>query len=748
MASIEYVVNATDAASRVFEKIGLSADDLGHQLDELGKRVADPEVRLDDAKFTLGMVKAAERLDKLSAKIADPKVEIDTAKAQVEILRINAMLDRLGAKKVDVTVDVNRSLRSRLGGAFFGLGGGTGGDGGFISQLKNILGGSAAGGAQGGGIFAGQLGPVGIGAAIAAAMAFGPAGIPLGLGALVGGGAAGGGLILGSAANKQLQALGKSLASAKGPQRAAILSQMQALRQQNAGPLALFGAFQDVGTTAKTTFSQALEAPGAGNVLTGAAGPSFLTGLEGILKQVAGFVKAIGPQLGDMFRASLPFLSMFAKILEQSAKILLPAFTQSLKQLAPFIPQLTKAFVVLVQGLADFIKNLGPGMKDSVTVFLGAAELIKGILIVLAKGADYTAKFFANFGHVSVDVARAAVKAWDWLRQQSVILWHQIVDDASKAWHAIVAAASSAWAILLKGVKDAIGTILHLFGGLPSQAIHAMAGLGRSLASFMRAAWDDMWSAAKSVAGDIWNWLTGWVHDLPGFLRKILGISSPSSVFFDIGHMMMLGLEKGIKHGAGTALNAAKRTVDALANQGTAGGGPVSADAAGAMRYAQSQFGRYGWSMGLWPALRDLWTRESGWSRFAYNASSGATGIPQALPYTKMPRAAWLPSQGGSASAGAQVNWGLSYIAQRYGNPGAAWAHEMQFGWYDRGGWLPPGLSLALNQTGKPERVGGTGTTYNINIAVPVAANKAEVGRQVVEAIREFEKRSGPGWRR
>lgn len=76
--------------------------------------------------------------------------------------------------------------------------------------------------------------------------------------------------------------------------------------------------------------------------------------------------------------------------------------------------------------------------------------------------------------------------------------------------------------------------------------------------------------------------------------------------------------------------------------------------------------------------LAVLWTRESGWNYHAYNASSGAYGIPQALPGTKM------------ASFGAdwrnsyiiQVNWGLNYIKTRYGSPCSAWSHEIKFGWY------------------------------------------------------------------
>jgi len=115
-----------------------------------------------------------------------------------------------------------------------------------------------------------------------------------------------------------------------------------------------------------------------------------------------------------------------------------------------------------------------------------------------------------------------------------------------------------------------------------------------------------------------------------------------------------------------------------------------------------------------WPALLALWTRESGWNRFARNPSSGAYGIPQALPPSKMGPDANPPV----SSAGAQIMWGLNYIAGRYGNPGTAWAHETAFGWYDRGGLLKPGLTLALNTSGRAEQVlpaGAGGVTVVLN---------------------------------
>ena len=85
-----------------------------------------------------------------------------------------------------------------------------------------------------------------------------------------------------------------------------------------------------------------------------------------------------------------------------------------------------------------------------------------------------------------------------------------------------------------------------------------------------------------------------------------------------------------------------------------------------------------GWGTGEYDCLVSLWNRESGWNINAHNASSGAHGIPQALPGSKM------------ASAGAdwqtnpatQITWGLGYIQGRYSTPCGAWGHSQSSGWY------------------------------------------------------------------
>lgn len=86
----------------------------------------------------------------------------------------------------------------------------------------------------------------------------------------------------------------------------------------------------------------------------------------------------------------------------------------------------------------------------------------------------------------------------------------------------------------------------------------------------------------------------------------------------------------------------------------------------------------YGWSEYDFECLVKLWNRESGWNPNSHNSSSGAHGIPQSLPASKM------ASEGADyyTNGYTQIRWGLKYIKGRYGSPSAAWAHSQSKGWY------------------------------------------------------------------
>lgn len=97
-----------------------------------------------------------------------------------------------------------------------------------------------------------------------------------------------------------------------------------------------------------------------------------------------------------------------------------------------------------------------------------------------------------------------------------------------------------------------------------------------------------------------------------------------------------------------------------------------------AQHIAQNMLASFGWSPSQFSCLEPLWAHESGWSVTAENPDTGAYGIPQALPGSRMASAGpdW------QTNAATQIRWGLEYIKDTYGSPCAAWSHEEADGWY------------------------------------------------------------------
>jgi hypothetical protein len=87
---------------------------------------------------------------------------------------------------------------------------------------------------------------------------------------------------------------------------------------------------------------------------------------------------------------------------------------------------------------------------------------------------------------------------------------------------------------------------------------------------------------------------------------------------------------------------------------------------------------KYGWGKKQYACLDDLWIKESNWNYRASNKRTGAHGIPQALPATKMDSAGtdWR------TNPVTQISWGLRYIDVRYETPCKAWAKFKRSNWY------------------------------------------------------------------
>ena len=143
----------------------------------------------------------------------------------------------------------------------------------------------------------------------------------------------------------------------------------------------------------------------------------------------------------------------------------------------------------------------------------------------------------------------------------------------------------------------------------------------------------------------------------------------------------------------------ADKVQDFVGPDGSGGGASMaglSSSAKGNIAKGRDMARQLGWTGRHWTALRNLWQGESNWNHRAKNPSSGAYGIPQSLPASKMRSAGadWL------TNPVTQIRWGLNYIKERYKNPAnayAAWKARSPH-WYADGG---------LVRAASPRPIGG-----------------------------------------
>jgi ATPase subunit of ABC transporter with duplicated ATPase domains len=105
---------------------------------------------------------------------------------------------------------------------------------------------------------------------------------------------------------------------------------------------------------------------------------------------------------------------------------------------------------------------------------------------------------------------------------------------------------------------------------------------------------------------------------------------------------------------------------------------PIKVEPGSAKAIGREMAADRGWGDDQFSCLEKLWDKESGWRVNAENKSSGAYGIPQALPGEKMESVAsdWR------TNPRTQIEWGLRYVKSRYSTPCKAWSHFQANNWY------------------------------------------------------------------
>jgi hypothetical protein len=271
-----------------------------------------------------------------------------------------------------------------------------------------------------------------------------------------------------------------------------------------------------------------------------------------------------------------------------------------------------------------------------------------------------------------------------------------------------------------------------------------------------------LWDGIKAGAAGIGGWLAGFAKGVIQIFKDIWHWFSPSDVMYQGGKDLMAGLSLGLKDHSKLAIAHAAAAAKAVSGALGGGGGALGGDQSANKALAQQMFPADWRAAGMWPAFDYLEMAEAGYNRFVRNPSSGAYGIPQALPESKMPFAA---QAAGGSHAGAQLAWMFDYIRSRWGSPFGAAQNERINHWYAGGtssaapGWawvgergVPELMHFSGGEQVAPVYAGSGGSrhggnTYIINVAPAPLARPADIGREVVGVIRAFEKGAGKGWR-
>lgn len=695
----EYALKIDSAAAT--EKLAIFKGQMRSVSDEVTKPM-DTVILTDKAKRKLLDVQA--KAEELKARFPEFTLRIDDSAAKAKLA--------IFAAEAKVTTDV---VDRELGNA--GSGSGRGGILGKITSLFSS-GGSGSGGSaassaasSGGGLLSSPggltlaAGGLGIGAGLV------PAAAGLGIGGAVGLGGLGLVALIATRAAATIKLDQAQVKAAKSaPQLAKANAQLAADMKANSPFIAI------------TADIKGLLTPLQG-ILT-----PFAKGLAPIITGFGKGLTALGPQLTAMFKASLPFIRQFAGVMLQMGKTLIPVFTQTMNQMVKSgaLKIMTQGLVILVQGVGQFITALGPGMRSSAILFTQITKGISLLLHGLGSTFSWIARVMEFVPSAAANRLRHALFAtFNGIRHETAVIFDGVRHDIAHVWDLI-------WNNTIGREQRGIADVVRWFRGLPGKAVGALFGMGHSLASFARSAIGEMWSGFRNTFSSVIHWFQG----LPRMILHALGVHSPPGWAVGAGKWIMKGLHIGLGHGLGqlTSFTTSIGAQVAGALSGALGGhmgdsGARTHSAAVAQAYARSLLSQYGWSQSQMSSLIPLWNQESGWSAYAVNQSSGAYGIPQSLGHGH-------PYNLGDYKN--QIIWGLNYIRGRYGSPAAAERHELAYNWYDKGGWLMPGLTLAMNKTGKPEQIlppGGSGGVVR-HIFEIRAPHGTQLERAVAEMVR------------
>ncbi|MCY4726694.1 tape measure protein [Nocardioides sp. STR2] len=326
--------------------------------------------------------------------------------------------------------------------------------------------------------------------------------------------------------------------------------------------------------------------PIAGTVLT------VVGGLKAFAMVTTGVTTAINLARGAILSAKVAMailnLTMAANplgVVIVTVMALVAVVTVLWKRNETFRRVVTSAWNAVQGAVAKAGKAVGSAIGKVISVIAGFAKYHPLAIIVRNWGA-----IMGFFQSIPGKVRGVFSAAGSWLRKAGSSVMTGLRNGISGAWGAVASwvgsirgrvvgmlAAAGSWLVnagrstmtgLRNGISGAWGTVTSFLGSIPGRVRGALAGAASWLVSAGRNVVSGLVSGIRSSAGSILSTITSTITDkIPGWVKKRLGIRSPSRVMAALGVWIPRGLAKGISAGASDSDKAMKAVADKLSKK-------------------------------------------------------------------------------------------------------------------------------------------------------------------------------------
>ena len=344
-----------------------------------------------------------------------------------------------------------------------------------------------------------------------------------------------------------------------------------------------------------------------GNLLTSAIAilaPILLklvTALDGalgpILPEIAAALdsvfQALGPVL-DLIATNLtPFLIAIAPVIEQVAKNLGVMLVAAIQQLMPPLQDLLPVIVQFAQevgpSLVELLAALAKGFVAAAPMMLLMANIAIGALVPVLKVmipviATLVGWLATLVGWLATVIGWVAGFIGKWTEATkitaliqgvfstvvSIITWAinlarslvgggiASMQAAFGSLSAVIGVVTAVFGSVRNAIAGAISSAVAVVRGLPGQISAAIGNLGGLLYNAGQQVVQGLVNGIRSLAGSVAAAARDAVAGIPGVVKNLLGISSPSRVMVDIMREVPAGAVKGILDGTRDVLNAAQ----------------------------------------------------------------------------------------------------------------------------------------------------------------------------------------------